>query len=159
MFMLERFDGKKNYEQKHYLLWNLRDLHDIANGTDVVAESFVSCFSRFRNGPCLCEICENVVLFITGLNKKLAKEKRLPTNPHDLVNKFSCNSIKECMNSECEACFKTGLTEQDFVSSNANSSNESSSSSSDESVSNDYVKFKEWGRDEDGKLKKLDRFV
>ena len=42
-----KVNGVKKYEQKRYLLWNLRDLHDIANGdTETVKESFVSCFNR-----------------------------------------------------------------------------------------------------------------
>ena len=54
---------------------------------------------------CLCEICENAVFFMQGLNKILPKELNLPSNPHDIVEKFSCDSNKQdCMNSECNNC-------------------------------------------------------
>ena len=40
-----------------------------------------------------------------GLNKCLPKELHLPTNPHDIVEKFSCDSNNEaCMNSKCNIC-------------------------------------------------------
>ena len=40
-----------------------------------------------------------------GLNKCLPKELHLPTNPHDIVEKFSCDSDNEaCMNSKCNIC-------------------------------------------------------
>ena len=36
----------------------------------------------------LCQICENAVFFMQGLNKSLPKELNLPSNPHDIVEKF-----------------------------------------------------------------------
>ena len=40
-----------------------------------------------------------------GLNKYLPKELHLPTNPYDIVEKFSCDSDnKACMNSKCNIC-------------------------------------------------------
>ena len=55
------------------------------------------------HGSCLCEICENCVLLAKGLNNKL--EDPLPTNPHDLVEKFACNlNIRKCALNQCESC-------------------------------------------------------
>ena len=90
-------DGVKVYEQKRYLLWKIRDLHEIANGGSVIEEaggdSFSNAFGRplkfallydvlklhkeyifNRDIPqwfCLCELCENVTLLSTGVNKVL----------------------------------------------------------------------------------------
>ena len=52
---------------------------------------------------CLCEICENVVYLANSLFKNLGEE--LPTNPHDLVEKFACDSaVPTCMFGECNSC-------------------------------------------------------
>ena len=89
--------GVKVYEQKRYLLWKIRDLHEIANGgsvnEEVGGDSFSNAFGRplkfallydvlklrkecvfNREIPqlsCLCELCENVTLLATGVNKVL----------------------------------------------------------------------------------------
>ena len=53
----------------------------------------------------LCEICKNAVFFMQGLNKSLPKELNLPLNPHDILEKFSCDSNNQgCMNSESSNC-------------------------------------------------------
>ena len=125
-----KVDGKKQFLQKRYLLWTLRDLLDIANGCSVVNQddlTFVGSFEHklsFRqlygfiksrkqyiynkdipHSACLCEICENATYFMKGLNQKLPKENQLPANPHDIVERFSCDSSSEvCMSSKCEKC-------------------------------------------------------
>ena len=118
-------DGKKLYKTKKYLLCTLNEVLDIASWmccTGIQCEdSFVSQFGRkvsFRqlhtlvkfnklyiynkNNPhatCLCEICDNAVFFIQGLNQSLPKELNLPSNRHGIVEKFSCNSDSpDCMN-------------------------------------------------------------
>ena len=51
----------------------------------------------------VCKICENLVY----LSKAFAQnDKDLPSNPHDLVEKFSCDSSKrECMYTyKCDVC-------------------------------------------------------
>lgn len=120
-------DGERIYKQRLYLLWNLRDILEIANGTGKIeiANSFNQTFDKLLrfsqlydflkahkeysynknipHGSCLCEICENCVLLAKGLNKKL--EEPLPTDPHDLVEKFACDlNIKKCALNECESC-------------------------------------------------------
>ena len=54
----------------------------------------------------LCEICENAVYFMKGLNNWLPKSsEQLPTNPHDIDERFSCDStLEDCMNSKCADC-------------------------------------------------------
>ena len=122
-------DGVKVYEQKRYLLWKIQDLYEIANGGSVIEEaggdSFSNAFGRplkfallydvlklhkeyvfNRDIPqwsCLCELCENVTLLATGVNKVL--KDKLPTSPHDIVEKFSCSSTRHCMyDACCEIC-------------------------------------------------------
>ena len=94
-----KVDGEKVYKQKSYLLWNTRDILDIANrsGKIEISDSFHLKFEKKltfsqmydflkahkeysynKNGTCLCEICENATLIAKGLSKALE-------NPHDLV--------------------------------------------------------------------------
>ena len=172
-----KINGERQYAQKRYLLWNLRDLFEIINGnqlnTDV--ETFVTKFGerlRFSQlyelikchkeyvfnksipqSTCLCEICENTVFLMKGLNKSIKKqEKMLPMNPHDIVERFSCDSgFKECMATECPKCATTDLSPDDF-SVDDSESHDSSTGESNDSHTNE-VSFYEWCRD-DGKIKK-----
>ena len=90
------------------------------------------------NGSYLCEICENCILLAKGLNKKL--KDPLPTNPHDLVEKFACNlEVRDCVFNHCESCCSSVL---DFgpkkIDSNA------SSKTSDEQIEDDEVTYFSW---------------
>ena len=123
-----KINDKNLFETKKYLLWTLNDLLDILTGCEVTViqteDSFMNEFGRkssFRqlcelikankqyiynknipHATCLCGICKNAVFFIQGLNKSLPNELNLPSNPHDIVEKFSCDSNnQDCMNSEC----------------------------------------------------------
>ena len=116
-----KVNGESMFVQKRYLPWTLGEIVDILNGrpsTGTVGfkilwenKSSVTlwfCQKSFRvwdvpHSNCLCEICDNVVY----LSKTLAQnDKDLPSNPHDLVEKFSCDSSKqECMyTNECDVC-------------------------------------------------------
>ena len=109
---------------------------------------------------CLCEICENVVLLVAGLNKRLPRDQRLPSSPHDLVERFSCNSSNEgCMYGSCDDCSVTKLTMYNFISDQSSAENPSSEDSSDGETDYGCVKFNEWARGDDGKIKKIDRSV
>ena len=57
-----------------------------------------------------------------SFNKSLPKELNLPSNPHDIVEKFLCDSNNQhCMNSECNNCklpdniAKSGAFETDYI--------------------------------------------
>ena len=123
-----RVDGERKYLPRQYLLWTLRDLLDIINGTE---SNFVSTFSEkltfsqpyeftkthkqfiykkvIRYTSCLCDTCENTVILAKGLNKRLPSSSRLPENPHDIVAKYSCSSDnKQCMSNNCEKCSSGG---------------------------------------------------
>ena len=105
-------DGKRCYKQLLHLLWNLRDLLDIINGTRKVdvADTFYQNFKKLvtfsqlydsakyrkeycydQNIPhgCLCKICENCVLLAKGMNTRL--QCLLPFNPYELIERFLCN--------------------------------------------------------------------
>ena len=85
-------DGVKVYKQKRYLLWKIRDLHEIANGWNGIEEAGGDSFSNSFGSPlkfallfevlklhkkyvfnrnipqsCLCELCENVTLLGTDV--------------------------------------------------------------------------------------------
>ena len=90
-------DGVKVYEQKRYLLWKIPDLHEITNGGSFIEEVGGDPFSNAFGRPLkfallydnlklhkefvfnrdipqwsfLCELCENVTLLATGVNKVL----------------------------------------------------------------------------------------
>ena len=110
-------NGVKTYEQKRYLLWKIRDIHDILNGGELIGQgnndSFSDTFGRKlkftllyeflkdhkeyifnRDIPqwsCLCEVCENVSLLTNGINKLLPS--KVPTTLHDIVEEFSCSKV------------------------------------------------------------------
>jgi len=119
-----KVDGERKYLPRQYLLWTLRDLLDIINGTE---SNFQSTFSEkltfsqlydfikmnkqliYNNNiphtSCLFDTCENIVLLAKGLNKRLPLSSHLPDNPHDIVEKYSCSSDnKQCMSNDCEKC-------------------------------------------------------
>ena len=114
---------------QQYLLWTLKDLLDIINGSELHSSNFVPTFSEKLNFPqlydfiksdkqfvcnknmphtsCLCDTSENIVLLAKGLNnyKRLTASARLPETPHDIVEKYSCSSDdKDCMFDDCTDC-------------------------------------------------------
>lgn len=134
-----KVDGISQFVQKQYLLWTIRDLLGIINGsssmegvgmnesyTDVFDEdlSFTQLYQFLKvrkqyvwnknipEASCLCEICENITLFAKGVNKSL--KLNLANNPHTLVEENSCDSsAKACMNGLCEDC-ETPITWMQF---------------------------------------------
>ena len=156
---------KKSSDRKcKYLLWNIKDILDIANGSGKIKISdtfFVKfekelTFSQLygilkankeysfkKNIPqssCLCEICENTTLLARGLNKAL--ETSLPTNPHDVVEKYTCNlSTTTCALNCCGICFSETF---DFGPRKCNSNEESSNSEDDHE--DDEVKYCSWAK-------------
>ena len=59
-------------------------------------------------------LCENSALLAKGLNELKRKLKtRLPTNPHDLVETFSCDSDEAaCMLEKCSSCQSSKIIDQ-----------------------------------------------
>ena len=129
-----KVDGERKYLPQQYLLWTLKDLLDIINGSELHSSNFVSTFSEKlsfslrlfsklydfikshkqfvynKNIPhtsCLCDTCENIVLLAKGLNnyKRLTASARLPETPHNIVEKYSCSSDdQDCMFDDCTEC-------------------------------------------------------
>ena len=107
----------------------------------------------------MCEICENALFVVNGLNKKLYPESRLPTTINELVARFSCEDVEKCMLGKCEKCSsKTLPHEEDFnVNLIADSEFENSNTSDSDCDDNDQtaiVAFYKWAL-EGTKLKKM----
>ena len=115
--------GERRYKQHLYL----RDLLNILNATGKggVTDTFYQNFKKLLifsqlydflkyhmeycynqnipHGSCLCEICENCVLLAKGLNTRLPCP--LPANPHELIERFSCNLQEiDCVMDRCCTC-------------------------------------------------------
>ena len=180
-------DGVKVYEQKRYLLWKIRDLHEIANGGSVIEEaggdSFSNAFGRplkfallydvlklhkeyvfNRDIPqwfCLCELCENVTLLATGV-KKVLKDK-FPTSPHDIVEKFSCSTTRHCMyDACCEICSSIDINipgnMEIIESQNKGPTDKDDDYHDDQSAQpKKSVRFYKWGMSDEGKITKISR--
>ena len=169
-----KVDGKRQYAQKMYLLWTLRDLNEMINGNKYITneDSFEVRFGKrlsfslmynflkekkeyiynkhIPHVTCLCEICENVTLLAKGLNKSIKSD--LPTNPHDIVERYSCDSSSEiCMEGECILCEEM-MEDLQNIDSDSNSGDVSEESDeSDESEPS--IKFMKWGKDEGNVVK------
>ena len=128
-----KIGGESKYKQKQYLLLPLLEIVSIANCNEAVNESFESKFNKkltfsqlydipkihkeytyninIPHASCLCEICENSSLLTKRLNKLKRKFKeRLPNNPYDLVEKFSCDSDKAvCMLEKSASCKSSSI--------------------------------------------------
>ena len=132
--------GKRQYKQKRYLLWKIRDLLGVINSSKVITnEQYVSFPEKFQrdlsfhqlheflkghkelawNGQipqssCLFNLFKNAIHLAEGINSSL-KSKILATNVHDLVETNACDSSQDvCMVGECELCFTSNLSLSDF---------------------------------------------
>lgn len=165
------FNKVKKYAQKRYLLWKIRDIFDIINGSKIMEnveiETYESKFGKkitFRQlydmfkknkqyifnkkipqWSCLCEICENATFLVNGMNKKLFPECRLPETVNELVAKFSCSTDDEnCMNTRCNECKSTGIMLTNF---NIESQTDTDDASSEEPVDDERNDSEEFEKD------------
>ena len=84
------------------------------------------------------------------------RKKGHPTSPHDLVEKYSCDSSNtNCISNRCRECSLTKILSGWDEASSSESSTEGSSSSDEES---DEINHTQWTR-EDGKIKKIIKHV
>ena len=107
-------NGQRKRLRKQYLLWNIRDLLEIANGRgDIDDDSFQSKFNKkitfwqlynfskehkenkfdknISHESCACEVCENVRLLILYINRKLkdpVKKLSLDINDSNEIDKL-----------------------------------------------------------------------
>eukprot|EP00111_Clytia_hemisphaerica_P013977 TCONS_00041134-protein len=166
-----KVNGKREYAQKRYLQWTIRELLDIVNGNSEVEGSptFQEDFQRdltFRqlydflkkrkqykfsnqtpHESCTCEICENIRLLVTAVNRKMKNiDARLPSTVNDLIAEFTCqNAGENCMKSLCEDCPTVKINEEDFLdqdSASAKSTNDDNSDS--ETEEDDDITFYQW---------------
>ena len=132
--------GRRQYKQKRYFLWKIRDLVGIINAWKVITKkqyaSFPEMFQRDLSFPqlleflkghkklawndqilkssCLCELCENTVLLAKGINSSL-RSKILTSNVHDLAEANTCTSSQDvCMVGECELWLTSNSSLSDF---------------------------------------------
>ena len=163
----------KRYALKRYILWKIRDIFDMINGSKIMennpnSDTFESNFGKkltFRQlydifkknkqyifnkkipqWSCLCEICENAVFLVNGMNKKLFPECRLPETVNELVAKFSCSEEPACMNSQCDECSSTEMDITNFnveLLSDADTSNDDISETDDAERTKDSVTYYE----------------
>ena len=172
-------NGEKQYVQKRYLLWPLKDIVETANNNplnigmmDTFEDHFGKkiSFSQLYNfirshkeyvynkniplSSCLCEICENICLLVNGINKMIKdKDLILPSNPHDLVEKFCCNTeSKECIFSTCPNCAESGLSTEALFPDDGISSEENSS---DDGSGDGCISYFEWQRGRSNKVAKV----
>ena len=99
----------------------------------------------------LCEICENALFLVNGLNKKLDSESWLPATINKLVARFSCEDVEKCMFGKCEKCSSKIVSYQDFnVDLIADSDSENSNTSENDCDDKDQtaiVAFHKWARE------------
>ena len=106
-------------------------------------------------------MCENVTLLATGVNKVL--KDKLPTSPHDIVEKFSCSSTRHCMyDACCEICSSIDINIPDNVeiieNQNEGSTNNDNDYHDDQSDQpKKSIRFDKWGKSDEGKIKKISR--
>ena len=122
-----KIDGERQYLPRQYLLWSLKDLHDILNGTSAsIGQAPPNCKTTFsekltlsqqydfiknhnqyihkKNIPhtsCFCDTCEDSVLLAKGINSCKNVPNGLPEKRHDIVERYSCSDQKACMFNEC----------------------------------------------------------
>ena len=107
--------GKREYKQKRYLLWKLRDLLEIINGSKIITNenfpSFTEAFehelsfhqifnflkihkdvaynSEIPQSSCLCEICENTLLLVKRINSSLTSSDILSPKAFTIWLKYT----------------------------------------------------------------------
>ena len=113
---------------------------------------------KFPHWSCLCQIYENALLMVNGLNKKLYPESGLPATINELVAKLSCEDVEKCMFGKCEKYSSKIVCHEDFnVDLIADSDSEHSNTSDSDCADNDQTAifaYYEWAR-EATKLKKM----
>ena len=97
---------------------------------------------------CLCEICGNAPFLANAMNKKLFSDCRLPVTTLELVAKFSCSEIENCMTGECNECSSPELsgdfnTISTFDSGSLSPSDTSNVDVEDENMDEDSISYYE----------------
>ena len=166
-----KVNGEKQFIQKRYLQWTIRELLGIINGkVQQVEESstFPNSFDKeltFRqlrdflkkrkqykfiketpHESCTCEICENITLFSAAINRKIKDvDSKIPISVKELVGEYSCDVTNlDCMKNRCPDCPQPSIISPDECDeeNTGNSAPSSPSESSDGEVSE--LKYYQW---------------
>ena len=112
--------GKREYKQKRYLLWKLRYLLEIINGSKIITNenfpSFTEAFehelsfhqmfnflkihkdvaynSEIPQSSCLCEVCENTLLLVKRINSSLKSSDILSPTAFTIWLKYTHEELK-----------------------------------------------------------------
>ena len=117
-----KINGEKIFQPKKYILYTYNQLHSLIkknDDPDLANLKFSTTYRFLRDNKdyvgyskiphinCLCPECENICLFVQGINKALSNNnnENLPENCHDLIEKISCQPItKLCAENSCPNC-------------------------------------------------------
>ena len=95
---------------------------------------------------CTCEICENITLFTSSINRRMKNaDSKIPNKIKELVEEYSCDvSNTDCMKGTCLNCPSASVSLDDRASSLTSSSSSESEDGSDSD--NDYseLKYFQW---------------
>ena len=111
----------------------------------------------------LCELCENVTLLATGINKVL--KDKLPMSSHDIMKKFSCSSSSKhyMYDACCEICSSTDINIPDNMVIIESPKEDSTDNGDDyhddqsDQPKKKSVRFYEWGKSDEAKITKISR--
>ena len=181
---LGSFNKVKKYAQKRYLLWRTRDILEILNGSKVLESSVIDNFKtqfgkeitfrqvcpllkqrkqyifnkRIPQWSCLCEICENAIFLVHGMNKKLFPECPLPVTVDELVAKFSCvDEAEDCMVGKCDVRSTSQISIDNFKAESTSESDSSCPSNisdieeENENVEEHFIANYKWTRGQDNR--------
>ena len=118
------YEGKENgqstFASKKFMLWTYKELSELIKNEDDDDLKTVKFSTLFRyissnkefvgitkipQTSCLCPLCDNIELLLTGINKSDLGNLFLPTTCHDLIEKYSCTPITdECIKGTCSDC-------------------------------------------------------
>ena len=165
-----KVNGKKQYAQKRYLQWTIRELIGIINGRIQVEDcstfpdsfdedlTFIQLYDflkkrkqyKFCNQTphesCTCEICKNTTLFTSSMNQKMKNgDSKMPNNLKELVEEYSCDvSNADCMKGTCLNCPSVSVSLDDGASSSTSISSSESEGDSDSDNDDSELKYFQW---------------
>ena len=117
-----KINGEKIFQPKKYILYTYNQLHSLIkknDDPDLANLKFSTTYRYIRDNKdyvgyskiphinCLCPECENICLFVQGINKALSNNnnENLSENCHDLIEKISFQPItKLCAENSCPNC-------------------------------------------------------
>ena len=160
-----KLDGVKQYEQKRYFLWPLRDVLDVWNGSVVnQSETYTERFAGKLAFSMFCNFIKMhkgyvfmrkfLVLHIYVRLVKLALlaiglghaciYRHIPSDPQSIAEFYSCNDSKAYMINLCYKCCAHGFTDKDFTRQSLESEPDGTSSEDCDS----RIQFHQWKKND-----------